>query len=63
MDEINYGVNVKANEQEVRAVVDQLSKAWDYFTEDEQKVAIRKLVKSITLNKKGTDPEIEWAFL
>ncbi|MNH86359.1 DNA-invertase hin [compost metagenome] len=63
LDEINYGVNVKANEQEVRAVVDQLSKAWDYFTEDEQKVAIRKLVKSITLNKKGTDPEIEWAFL
>lgn len=35
---------------------------WDYLTEDEQKIAIRKVIKCVVLNGKKEDPTIEWNF-
>ena len=37
-----------------------IGEAWDLLTEDEQKIAVRKLIKSISLIK-GTPPKIEWS--
>lgn len=51
----------KPKEEDVKRMVNQISKAWDYLTEDEQKAAVRKLIKSVTLHK-GDNPEIEWNF-
>lgn len=44
---------------QVYALIRQIGEAWDYFTEEEQKITIRKIVNKIVL-KKGNDPIIYW---
>jgi site-specific DNA recombinase len=55
-------INPKAiDEKKTQKLFHDIGTAWEFFTEDEQKIAVRKLVKSISLIK-GTPPEIEWFF-
>ncbi|MDH6373584.1 site-specific DNA recombinase [Paenibacillus sp. PastF-3] len=49
----------KTDEKKTLIMFQQIGHAWDHFTEDEKKIAIRKLIKSISLVK-GQPPQIEW---
>ncbi|OZQ66109.1 resolvase [Paenibacillus sp. VTT E-133280] len=49
----------KIDEKKTLIMFQQIGQAWDHFTEDEKKIAIRKLIKSISLVK-GQPPQIEW---
>ena len=40
--------------------IKQIGKAWDYFTFEEQKTAIRTIIKTVIFNGKKAEPEIEW---
>lgn len=56
----NYTSNISKNE--FKSAVNDISSAWDYMTEDEQKAAIRRLITTVILQK-DSDPIIEWNFL
>lgn len=47
---------------EFKSAVNDISSAWDYLTEDEQKAAIRRLITTVILHR-DSDPVIEWNFL
>ena len=49
----------KTDEKKTIIMFQQIGQAWDHLTEDEKKIAIRKLIKSISLLK-GQPPQIEW---
>lgn len=53
---------VNSNNDDLFAIIQNVGAAWDYLTEDEQKTIIRKVVKSVTLQK-GEDPIVELNFL
>ncbi|WP_247901718.1 recombinase family protein [Paenibacillus pabuli] len=61
LDEILDETRQSGDMQVTKAIVKQLGAAWDYFTEDEQKAALKKLIKFITLHK-DDDPKITWFF-
>lgn len=62
IDDLEYGSSKDIDESQTIELVSQISMAWDYFTEEEQKAAIRKLITSISLYPKDAEPNIDWAF-
>lgn len=62
LDEIALNIySADTSRIEFKAAVKEISGAWDYFTEDEQKIAIRRLISQVTLQK-DADPIITWNF-
>ncbi|URJ46431.1 recombinase family protein [Paenibacillus polymyxa] len=61
IDELTDNKLPTADEKTVRAVISDIGSAWNYFTEEEQKTAIRKLIKHVVLEKDGRH-HIEWIF-
>lgn len=61
IDDLNSDIP-ELNDSQTIEMVSQISMAWDYFTEDEQKAALRKLITCVILHGKENDPEIEWSF-
>ncbi|EJW14784.1 hypothetical protein PAV_11c01250 [Paenibacillus alvei DSM 29] len=53
---------VNSSNEDLFDILKNVGMAWDYLTEDEQKTIIRKVIKSVTLQKED-DPIVELNFL
>lgn len=62
IDDIIGGVDNTINVDEAITMVCSIGEAWDFMTEEEQKKAIRRVIKKVTLAGKNIDPEIDWIF-
>ncbi|MEE4561613.1 recombinase family protein [Paenibacillus polymyxa] len=61
IDEYIDGNQKETDEKTIKKMFTDIGQAWDYFDEDEQKIALRKLIKYIVLQK-DSSPHIEWFF-
>ncbi|BFH15658.1 recombinase family protein [Paenibacillus melissococcoides] len=62
IEDILVSKPVNRSNDDLFNIIKNVGMAWDYLTEDEQKTAIRKVIKSVTLQK-DKDPIIELNFL
>ncbi|OPA76649.1 resolvase [Paenibacillus selenitireducens] len=60
IDDIIEEIPSKHDEQSAYDLVKQIGEAWEFFSDEEKKMAIRKIIKSVILYGKNGTPQIEW---
>lgn len=59
LDDVKDDAPVYKDPNNLHFLIREIGDAWDYFTEEEQKMMIRKIVHKVTLHK-DSEPEIAW---